>query len=81
MNIDQVLQIARHYYEQNKTQEEIAQQMLVSRSTVSRALKMARERGYIRTIVVAPSSNAPRSISPGGWNSRLTARTTPGSAQ
>lgn len=60
MNIDQVLQIARHYYEQNKTQEEIAQQLLVSRSTVSRALKMARERGYIRTIVVAPSSNAPR---------------------
>lgn len=60
MNIEQVLQIARHYYEQNKTQEEIAQQLLVSRSTVSRALKLARERGYIRTIVVAPSSNAPR---------------------
>jgi DNA-binding transcriptional regulator LsrR (DeoR family) len=60
MNIDQVLQIARHYYEQNKTQEEIAQQLLISRSTVSRALKVARERGYIRTIVVAPSSNAPR---------------------
>lgn len=59
MNIDQVLQIARRYYEQNKTQEEIAQQLLVSRSTVSRALKVARERGYIRTIVVAPSTNAP----------------------
>lgn len=60
MNIEQVLQIARHYYEQNKTQEEIAQQLLVSRSTVSRALKLARERGYIRTIVVAPSTNAPQ---------------------
>jgi DNA-binding transcriptional regulator LsrR (DeoR family) len=58
MNTDQVLQIARLYYEQNKTQEEIAQQLSLSRSTVSRALKLARERGYIRTIVVAPSSSA-----------------------
>lgn len=60
MNTQQVLQIARLYYEQNKTQEDIAQQLLVSRSTVSRALKVARERGFIRTIVVAPSVTAPR---------------------
>lgn len=60
MNTQQVLQIARLYYEQNKTQEDIAQQLLVSRSTVSRALRVARERGFIRTIVVAPSITAPR---------------------
>ncbi|GAB4435775.1 MAG: sugar-binding transcriptional regulator [Anaerolineae bacterium] len=60
MNSEQVLQIARLYYEQNKTQEEIAQGLLVSRSTVSRALRAARERGYIRTFVVAPATSAPR---------------------
>lgn len=60
MNVDQVLQIARLYYEQNKNQEEIAEQLSLSRSTVSRALKLARERGYIRTVVVAPSTSAPR---------------------
>ncbi|MFN8460065.1 MAG: sugar-binding domain-containing protein [Anaerolineae bacterium] len=58
MNTDQLLQIARLYYEQNKTQDEIGQQLLVSRSTVSRALKLAKERGYIRTVVVAPASSA-----------------------
>lgn len=57
MNTDQLLQIARLYYEQNKTQDEIGQHLLISRSTVSRALKLAKERGYIRTIVVAPAAN------------------------
>lgn len=57
MNTDQLLQIARLYYEQNKTQDEIGQHLLVSRSTVSRALKLAKERGYIRTIVVAPAAS------------------------
>lgn len=57
MNTDQVLQIARLYYEQNKTQDEIGQQLLVSRSTVSRALKLAKERGYVRTVIVAPATS------------------------
>jgi deoxyribonucleoside regulator len=60
MQTDQILDIARLAYEHNKTQEEVAQQLQLSRSTVSRALKLARERGYIRTIVVAPSTGAPR---------------------
>lgn len=60
MQTDHILKIARLYYEQNKTQEEIGQQLSVSRSTISRALKLARERGYIRTVVVAPSSSAVR---------------------
>lgn len=57
MNTDQVLQIARLYYEQNRTQDEIGQYLQVSRSTVSRALKLAKERGYIRIIVVAPAAS------------------------
>lgn len=60
MKTDQILDIARLYYEQNSTQEDIAQQLSISRSTVARALKLARERGYIRTIIVAPSKHAPR---------------------
>ena len=57
MNIDQVLEIAKLYYEQNNTQEDIARQLSISRSTVARALRVARERGYIRTIVIGPSRN------------------------
>lgn len=57
MNIEQVLEIARLYHEQNRTQEDIAKQLAVSRSTISRALKLARDRGYIRVVVVAPSAN------------------------
>jgi DNA-binding transcriptional regulator LsrR (DeoR family) len=58
MKTDQVLEVARLYYEQNKTQNEIANRLSVSRSTISRMLKLARERGYIRTVVVGPSSEA-----------------------
>jgi DNA-binding transcriptional regulator LsrR (DeoR family) len=55
MKTSEVLEVARLYYEQNKTQDEIAHQLSVSRSTISRALKLARARGYIRTVVVGPS--------------------------
>ncbi len=55
MNIDQIVELARMHYEQNLSQEEISQHANISRATVSRALKEARERGYIRTLVIAPS--------------------------
>src|SRR5512139_2264847 len=55
MKTDQILGIARRYYEDNLPQEEIAREFSVSASTVSRAVKLARERGWVRTIVVAPS--------------------------
>ncbi|NMB89048.1 MAG: helix-turn-helix domain-containing protein [Chloroflexi bacterium] len=46
------------HYEQNLDQEDIANRLGVSRATISRALKEARERGYIRTIVVPPPERA-----------------------
>lgn len=57
MKTDQIIEIARLYYEQNTTQEDIARQLSISRSTVARALRLAKERGYIRTVVIAPSQN------------------------
>ncbi len=57
MKTEQILSIARRYYEDNLPQDEIAREFSVSASTVSRAIKLARERGWVRTIVVAPSGN------------------------
>jgi len=55
---DRVIEIARMNIEQNLSQEDISIKLGISRATVSRALKEARNRGYIRTIVVPPSSQA-----------------------
>src|SRR5512136_252016 len=57
MKTDQILDIARRYYEDNLAQDDIAREFSVSRSTVSRAIKLARERGWVRTVVVAPSGS------------------------
>ena len=42
-----LVEIASLYYEQNKTQEEIAQKMNISRSLVSKFLAKARNEGII----------------------------------
>ncbi|NPV53520.1 MAG: sugar-binding transcriptional regulator [Firmicutes bacterium] len=49
-----IVEIARLYYEEGKTQEDIAREMGVSRSTVSRSLKKAREIGAVQIRVVDP---------------------------
>lgn len=60
MDIEQIIEIARMYYEQNLSQEDIALKAKISRATVSRALKDARERGFIRTVVISPSEVSQR---------------------
>lgn len=60
MDIEQIIEIARMYYEQNLSQEDIALKSKISRATVSRALKDARERGFIRTVVISPSEVSQR---------------------
>lgn len=49
-----IVEIARLYYEEHKTQEEIAKEMGVSRSTISRSLKRAQEIGAVQIRVVDP---------------------------
>jgi DNA-binding transcriptional regulator LsrR (DeoR family) len=58
MHAQQVLDIARLYYQQNLGQDDIARLLDVSRSTVSRALKAARERGMVRVTIIHPSPRA-----------------------
>ncbi len=55
---EQILDMARRHFEDNMPQEAIARDLSVSTSTVSRALKLARERGWVRTVVVGPSEGA-----------------------
>lgn len=52
-----VYDAARMYYEQNRSQQEIAAALGVSRSTVSRLLSEARRTGVVRIEVVAPSQH------------------------
>ena len=47
-------QIARLYYEQNRTQPEIAQMLSITQTRVSRMLKFASENGIVRTTVHVP---------------------------
>lgn len=49
---------ARLYYEENQGQSEIAQQLQVSRPTVSRMLSQAREAGIVQIKVVHPSAHS-----------------------
>jgi len=54
-----IVQAARLYHEQGRTQPEIAEQFGVSQSRVSRWLKEATERGIVRTVVLAPDGIYP----------------------
>jgi deoxyribonucleoside regulator len=49
-----LLDVATYYYEQQCTQEEIAQRIKTSRSTVSRLLEEARERGIVHIKINHP---------------------------
>lgn len=51
---EELLKVARLYYVQSETMEAIAHGLGVSRSTVSRLLKEARERGLVRISIVDP---------------------------
>lgn len=53
-NNELLLKVARLYHVQSETMDAIAHQLGASRSTVSRLLKEARERGLIRVTVVDP---------------------------
>lgn len=53
-NNELLLRVARLYHVQSETMDAIAHQLGVSRSTVSRLLKEARERGLVRVSVVDP---------------------------
>jgi deoxyribonucleoside regulator len=53
-------QIASMYYDQNKSQQEIAEQFGVSRSAVSRFLTEAREKGIVEIIVHYPWRTSPQ---------------------
>ena len=51
---DSLLTVARMYYVQGETMDAIAHHLSVSRSTVSRLLKEARDRGLVRVTIVDP---------------------------
>ncbi len=49
--------VAKMYYEENLTQEEIAHVVNISRPRVSKLIKRAREMGYIRIVLDFPDQN------------------------
>ncbi|MGV8846346.1 sugar-binding transcriptional regulator [Tessaracoccus sp.] len=53
-NNELLLRVARLYHVQSETMDAIAHQLGVSRSTVSRLLKEARDRGLVRVSIVDP---------------------------
>ena len=56
-------QVARDYYEDHLTQDEIGRRISASRSTVSRLLQQAADRGIVRILIDYPWS------APTIWNS------------
>jgi len=56
---DMLARVASMYYEQNRNQDEIAREIGVSRSTVSRALQDARESGIVEITVHYPWKRVP----------------------
>ncbi len=53
----QAIEVARLYYEEGRTQADIAAEMGVSRATVSRSLRLAHEIGAVQIRVVDPHSD------------------------
>jgi deoxyribonucleoside regulator len=56
--ISLLVSVARAYYEQNQTQQEIARRLGISRSQVSRYLTEARKRGVIQIRIMLPDEEA-----------------------
>ena len=50
-DIVQMIRITKQYYELGRTQDEIAQVEHISKSTVSRILKRAQDKGYITILI------------------------------
>jgi deoxyribonucleoside regulator len=55
--LSKLVQIAHQYYDENLSQQEIADRLKVSRSSIAQNLKQARERGIVRIEVVNPTNN------------------------
>jgi len=60
IDIAQLIEIARLYYEHNFSQEQIAKKMEISRPGISRLLQQAREMGIVRIKIVDPSHSGTR---------------------
>jgi deoxyribonucleoside regulator len=58
--IDLMVQVARMYYENNLTQEDIARRLKLSRQKVSRLLIEARTRGIIKITILDPNPADPK---------------------
>ncbi|MGN8851789.1 sugar-binding transcriptional regulator [Anaerobiospirillum succiniciproducens] len=55
--VEQYIQIAQRYYEQNQTQDQIAQDMGLSRPSVSRILQYCKDKNIVQVKVVNPFVN------------------------
>lgn len=56
-SIDQIIAVARMYYEGKLTQSEISKRINLSCPTISRMLKKAKEKGLVQTVVIDPFEN------------------------
>ena len=56
--LQRMIKIARLYFEDNLTQDEIAKKMKISIPQVSRIITAAKDQGYVKTFVVDPFSEA-----------------------
>lgn len=56
--LQRMIKIARLYFEENLTQDEIAKKMKISVPQVSRIITAAKDQGYVKTFVVDPFSEA-----------------------
>lgn len=60
VDVKKIITIAKMYYQQDKSQQEIADQLDISRPQVSRMLKKAKELGYVVIDIIDPSDNIAR---------------------
>jgi len=55
-NLQTIVAVAHAYYEQNATQQEIATELGISRSQISRYLDKARETGIVKIVITQPDA-------------------------
>ena len=56
-NIAKIVEVAHMYYDENFSQQEIANKLKISRSSIAQYLRQAREFGIVRIEVVSPRDN------------------------